>query len=618
VVTAEQLQKSVEGLTVPVLLRRNAQQFTDRPALTTGIGPDAQTLSWGRLRAEVAALARGLAGLGLQQGDRMLIAMSKRAEHWIADLAAIHLGALPCTTYDTLSTEQIRFVARHSAAPVVILEGEEQLRRWRPVLDQLPHLRAVVVLEQGAVPAGDRRFVAHADLRGTGPHGTHADLRGPEPHGTDADFEALTDAVTPDQPLTVVYTSGTTGEPKGVVLSHRNVIYESLMQDHLVAVPPHPRTVAYLPLAHIAERVLGIYMPICNAGHVTICRDPAQLLPTLLAVRPHGFFGVPRVWEKLAAGLRARLDALPEEHAAALAQAQRLAVEVFRLRSAGKDIPAELTAPLEELDTRVLRPVRAAIGLDDCRRAFSGAAPIPTAVLEFLASVGLPVYEVWGLSETTGAATVSTPEVFRLGAVGRPGPGIEVREAEDGELLVRGPVVFPGYLRADGAIEPATDAQGWLATGDVGTVDSRGIVSVTDRKKELIITDGGKNIAPTRIESLLRAHPLIAQAVAIGDRRPYVTALLVLDEEAAPLWARAHGIGTADLHALSRHPEVLAALDQAVTETNARLSRPEQVKQYRVLARPWTAETGELTPKLSLRRRAVDHLHAATIESMYT
>lgn len=603
--TAEQLHRAVEGLTITGLLRRNAQQFPARPALTTGIGPDAGTLSWSQLRAEVAALTRGLVALGLNRGDRMLIAMSKRAEHWIADLAAIHVGALPCSTYDTLSTEQIRFVARHSAATVVVLEGEEQIRRWQPALKEMPRLRAVVVLDRDAAAADDPLHVGYAAVRGAVP---------PD----EAAFEALTDAATPDRPLTVVYTSGTSGEPKGVVLSHRNVLHECLMQDHLVPVPEHPRSVAYLPMAHIAERVLGIYMPVCNAGHVTLCPDPAQLLPTLRAVRPHGFFGVPRVWEKLAAGLRTKLATLPEEQAAVVEQARRTALEVFRLRSAGKDLPAELTGPLEHLDDQVLRPLRAAVGLDECRRAISGAAPIPTGVLEFLAGVGLPVYEVWGLSETTGAATVSTPEVFALGSVGRPGPGIEVKEAQDGELLVRGPVVFPGYLRADGRIEPATDAEGWLATGDVGTVDSRGIVTVTDRKKEIIITDGGKNIAPTRIESLLRAHPLVAHAVAIGDRRRYVTALLVLDEEAAPLWAREHGVPVSGLDALSRHPAVLAALDQAVADANAVLSRAEQVKKYRVLPGPWTAETGELTPKLSLRRRAIGHLHAAAIESMYT
>ncbi|MFD0056628.1 AMP-dependent synthetase/ligase [Streptomyces sp. NPDC127168] len=604
--TAEQLHESVEGQTITALLRRNAQQYGERPALTTGIGPDAGTLTWSQLRAEVAAVTRGLVALGLNRGDRVLIAMSKRAEHWIADLAAVHVGALPCSTYDTLSTEQIGALARHSAAAVLVLEGREQMRRWRPVLDDLPNLRAVVVIDWDAAPADDPRFVSYTAVRGAVP---------PD----DAGFEELADAVTTHHPLTLAYTSGTTGDPKGVVLSHRNVIHECLMQEQLVKVPDHPRSVAYLPLAHIAERVLGIYMPICNAGHVTICPEPEQLLPTLLTVRPHGFFGVPRVWEKLAAGLQAKLAALPDERSAAMEEARKTALEVYRLRSDGKDVPAELAEVWEQLDTRVMRPVRAAIGLDECHRAFSGAAPIPTRVLEFLASVSLPVYEVWGLSETTGAATVSTPGAFALGSVGRPGPGIEVKAADDGELLVRGPVVFAGYLSSDGGVEPATDAEGWLPTGDVETVDSRGFVTITDRKKEIIITDGGKNIAPTKIESLLRAHPLIAHAVVIGDRRRYVTALLVLDEGTAPLWAQANGVADAsDLDALARHPKVHAALEGAVAEANAVLSRTEQVKKHRVIAGPWTAETGELTPKLSLRRRAIDEAHAATIESMYT
>lgn len=604
--TANEVRHAVEGQTIPRLLRRNAQSFPDRPALTGGLDPDSPTWTWSRLRDEVATLTRGFAKLGLRPEDRVLIAMSKRPEHWVTDLAAIHLGALACSTYDTLSTEQIRYIAHHSAATMVVLEGHEQMRRWEPVLDELPHLRSIVVLDRELSRPDDARFVRYDALRGDDV------LSADSP-----EFEEMTDAVTTDDPLALVYTSGTTGDPKGVVLSHRNAIHESLMQDHLVKVPDHPRSVAYLPLAHIAERVLGIYMPICNAGHVTICADQADFLRALRTVRPNGFFGVPRVWEKLAMGLKAKLAQLPPEAAAAVRQAGESSVQVFRLRSEGREVPAELTEQVRGLDAQVLRPIRAAIGLDECHRAFSGAAPIPTPVLEFLASLGLSVYEVWGLSETTGAATVSTPEAFELGAVGRPGPGVEVTVAEDGELLVRGPVVFPGYLDGDGNIVSDTDEDGWLATGDIGVINERGIVAVTDRKKEIIITSGGKNIAPTKIESSLRSHPLIAQAVAIGDTRPYVTALIVLDEEGAPAWAAAQGIEFADLDELAGHPEVTKALDETVAQANAVLAQVEQVKKYKVLGGPWTAESGELTPKLSLKRRVVSERYADVIAELY-
>lgn len=604
--TANPLRQAVEGLTIPRLLRRNAERFPDLPALTSGLGPDATTLTWSRLRSEVAALTRGLSLVGLQRDDRVLISMSKRTEHWITDLASVHLGALPCTLYETLSTEQIRHVAQHSAATMAVLEGAEELRRWEPVLDELPHLRTVVVLDPSLIPPDDGRFVTYSGLRGD-----TAD------EAADPEFEELTDALTSDRPLTLVYTSGTTGDPKGVVLSHLNVVYESQMQDQLVEVPDHPRSLAYLPLAHIAERVLGIYMPICNAGHVTICADQTQLPLALASVRPNGFFGVPRVWEKLATGLRAQLDQLAGDSADAVERAREAALEVFRLRSEGKEVPADLEARAEQLDREVLKPIRTAMGLDECRRTFSGAAPIPTSVLEFLASVGLPVYEVWGLSETTGAATVSTPEVFELGAVGAAGPGIEVTAADDGELFVRGPVVFPGYLNSEGAVVSATGGDGWFPTGDVGTVDERGVVTITDRKKELIITSGGKNIAPTKIESALRSHPLVAHAVAIGDARRYVTALLVLDEDAAPVWARSMGIEDTDLGELSRNPDVLAALDKTVAEVNTELNNVEQVKKYRVLGAPWTAESGELTPKLSLRRKVIEERYKDVIDTLY-
>lgn len=600
------MDRTIDGLTIPNLLRRNATESADAPALSSGPGPDASTLTWAQLRSEVSAATRGLSALGLDRGERMLIMMSKRPEHWIVDLAATHLGALPCTLYDTLSTAEIRFIAQHSRASVVVLEDAEQMRRWQPLLAELPDVRAFVVLDEQQIPPGDARFVSYADLRGDG---RRADY--------DSTFEKLTDAVAPQDPLTLVYTSGTTGNPKGVVLSHRNVLYETAMQEHLLAVPEHPRSLAYLPLAHIAERVLGIYIPVRSAGHVTICPDPSELLQALVAVRPNALFGVPRIWEKIAAGLQARLEALPEDRAAAVERAREVSLRVFQLQAEGAEVPEDLAAEHRRWDEQVLAPIREVVGLDASHRNVSGAAPITSSVLEFLASVGIPVYEVWGLSETTGAATVSSPSAFAFGAVGSPAPGMEVASAEDGELLVRGPVVCLGYLQADGTIAPATDADGWFPSGDVGGFDDNGLVAVTDRKKELIITAGGKNIPPTKIEGLLRGHPLVGQAVAIGDRRRYVTALLVLDEQAAPAWAAEHGVEASDLADLARDPRVRQELDALVEQVNESLAHVEQIKDHRVLERAWTAESGELTPKLSLRRRVIDERYAEVIDQMY-
>ncbi|WP_307831755.1 AMP-dependent synthetase/ligase [Prauserella cavernicola] len=602
--TAAQVRESAGTWTIPSLIRRNAEEHGDAPALT-GSG---RTTSWAELRDAVAAAAHGLRAAGLGPGDRMLIDVSARPEHWIADFAATHLGALPCTTYATLSTEQIRHVATHSAATVVVLEGEAQLRRWRPVLDSLPALRAVVVLDGAVAPGGDARFVGYDDLM----------LGGAELHrGDRAQLERWTDAVRAADPVTMIYTSGTTGAPKGVVLSHANVLYQAAAQELLNPVEPNPRLVAYLPLAHVAERVLGMYLPVFSAAHVTVCPDQTQLLPTLKAVRPHGFFGVPRVWEKMAAGIQAILGSLPEENRAPIDKARDVAARVYAIKADGSEPPAELASAYEQADAGVLRPLREQLGLDQATRFGSGAAPIPASVLEFFGSLGITIMEVWGLSETTGAATTTFVDRYRAGTVGMPVPGMELRLAEDGEIEVRGPLVFPGYLDADGRVEPDTDAGGWLATGDIGTIDDDGFLRITDRKKELIITASGKNIAPSRAEGLLRAHPLIGYAAVIGDRRPYLTALLALDDEAAPAWAKARGLETTDLGELAAHPDVRAELDGAVEAANGELSRPEQVKRYSVLAEPWTPETGELTPTLKLKRRVIADRYATDIASLY-
>lgn len=603
-----EVERAIAELTVPVLLRRNATDHPDMPALISGIGDDAETVTWSTLRERVAAMTHSLESAGLHAGDRMLIMMSSRPEHWVVDLAAVHLGAIPSTVYDTLSTEQIRFVARHSAATVVVLEGADEVRRWQPVLDELGNVRSVIILDDWAAPAGDPRFLPYQQLCASGAERHTAN---PET------FERRCLGRDPRDPVTVIYTSGTTGEPKGVVLSHRNVLYQAAATDLTQPVPPHPSTVAYLPLAHVAERVLSVYLPLYNAGSVTVCSDQTQLVATLRAVRPHGFFGVPRVWEKLATAVESVLADLPEQRREVVRAARDVALRVYRMIGDGETLPAELAGEFERVRRDVLEPMQASLGLERAVRLGSGAAPIPARVLEFFGSLAMPIIEVWGLSETTGTATTNRPHAYRPGTVGKPARGMRARLAADGEVEVRGPLVFSGYLRADGSVESGADSEGWLATGDVGEFDSDGFLVITDRKTDLIVTSSGKNVAPTKIEGVLRAHPLIGYAAVIGDGRPYLTALLTLDEQSAPAWASAHGIDPTGPARLADDPRVHAEIANAVEQANAELARPEQLKTFRLLAEPWTPDSGEVTPKLSLKRHVIAQRHTDTIEAMY-
>jgi long-chain acyl-CoA synthetase len=606
--TPQSVADRTEDQTIPKLLRRNATEYGDLPAVTSLDLEDRPTLSWAGLRDEIAFVARGLADLGVSAGQRMLIMSPNNPEHLVTDLAAAHLAAISCTAYSTLSPDQVRYVARHSAAEVVVLAGAAELARWLPVLDDLPALRRVVMMDAEAIPAGDDRFVSLADVR----------AKGAELHAADPEmFERAWASIRPDDPLAMIYTSGTTGDPKGVVLSHRNAIHQALAIDAMQGIPMHSTSVSYLPLAHIAERQLSLYLTIVWAGHVHTIADPGGVVAALGQVHPTGFFGVPRVWEKLAAGLKNMLGGVPAERRDALLAANILLQEGYKLRSAGKEVPAELAERIARTDETVLAPVRAMLGLDKLVLASSGAAALPVEVLYFIAGLGVEIQELWGLSETTGAVTSNSKNAFKAGSVGRVLADIEVKVAEDGELLVRGPIVFIGYLQVDGSIKPDVDEDGWLATGDIGTLDENGFVTITDRKKELIITSSGKNIAPTKIEGMLKEHALVGHAVAIGDDRPYVTALIVLDDEMMPGWAAANGVEVAGGTSLADHPKVRAEIEAAVESANSRLARIEQIKRYRVITTAWTPESGELTPTLKLKRRVINERYGVTIADLY-
>lgn len=608
-----------DQLTVPQLLLRNVRDHGELPALSwQSEESGGTTLTWAEVRQEVAALAAGFAAAGVRRGEHVLLKLGNTPEHWLSDLALVHLGAVPVSVYGTAAPDQIAYIARHSRARLAVVGSAADVACWEPLLepDAGTRLERLVVTEPSA----------------TGPHTHWSTLRRPagqpaseEPGEEPADavdavdaaeFEESLRSVRADDPVTVVYTSGTTGDPKGAVITHRNVLCDALALDAVIPVPPHSDHLCYLPLAHIAERMLSIYLPIVRASHVHLCPDPARIADHVRELRPEEFFGVPRVWEKLTAALRAGLDALPPERRAALEEAGRVARAHVRCRERGERPSPQLADDFAKVQDEVIRPLLTLAGLDRLVWAASASAPLPPDVLDFWAGLGIVVMDVWGMTETSGALTLNTPDAFRLGSVGRPVAGSEVRIAPDGEIEVRGPLLFQGYLRADGSIESVTGPDGWFATGDVGRLDEDGFLWITDRKKEIIVTSTGKNVSPALVENVLKEHPLIGQAMAYGDGRSYLVALLVLDAEAAPAWAARHGIEAAPGQ-LAAHPEVRAEVDRAVEAANARLNRTEQIKRYRLLEDEWSPLTGELTPSMKLRRRVLVEKFGSRIAELY-
>ncbi len=603
-----ELEETIQGETVCDALRRTAAALAGEPALSDRSGDGWHTLTWAQTRQQVLELAAGFIELGLAPGDRVALMLPNRSGHLLADLGAVHAGGVPVTFYATLAAEQVGFVAADCAARIAVLDGADQLARWQPVLDQLPGLRKIIVLDSAACPAGDM-YMTWDDFAALG-----RDRLAAAPDLVTARMAGLH----PDDPVTLLYTSGTTGNPKGVLITHRSVLYEVAAGEHVGNITGGVRWVSYLPLAHIAERMFSLYIPVCVGGHVHFCPDARQLVGVVGQVQPTAFFGVPRVWEKVQAGIQALLAAEPDEtRRAATAAAMDTGRQYVASCQYGQRTTAELAAAFRTANEQVLGPIRALLGLGEAAHVSSAAAPLPPDVAAFFAGLGMKILDVYGMTETTGAFTMNTEAAFKLGTVGQPVPGMEVRIAEDGEVLTRGPLNTPGYLNQPELTASLIDPDGWLHTGDIGRLDEDGFLSVVDRKKELIITAGGENVPPAVIENLLVSHPLIGQALAYGDRRPYVIALLTLDGEVAPAWARARGIDTESLAALADHPAVLAAVGESVAAANQQLARVQQVKRWRLLPVEWTAESEELTPTLKLKRRVVHAKYADDIDTLY-
>ncbi len=556
-----------------------------------------QTQTWSELSAQVGRIAGGLASLGVSKGDTIALMLSNRPEFVACDMAAIALGAVPFSIYQTSSPEQIAYVVGDAEARVAIVEAA-YLDDFERAQAELPGVEHLIVLDaEGGTEA-------------------LADLEARDP---DFDAAATGGAVGPDDLLTLIYTSGTTGPPKGVQLTHRNLLTLVASVDDLVPFPESGgRVISWLPAAHIAERGANYYLPVVKGLEIAICPDPREIVQFLPEVRPTWFFAVPRVFEKLKAGLEAMLAGLPDEQREPVERGFEAALEKVRLEQEGKAVPAEVTAAAQAAEEGMFSALRHQLGLDEAVAVSVGAAPTPVEVLEFFHAIGIPVGELWGMSETCGVATCNPPERIKLGTVGPPMPGTELKLAEDGEVLVRSAACMPGYRNMPEKTAETIDADGWLHTGDIGELDEDGYLSIVDRKKELIINAAGKNMSPASIESKLKtASPLIGQVTAIGDGRRYNVALIVLDPDYAPVWAQSQGIEDAPLEKLAKHPAVREALEAAVETANERMARVEQIKKFKILPTEWVPGGDELTPTMKLKRKPIDRKYATEIEALY-
>jgi long-subunit acyl-CoA synthetase (AMP-forming) len=556
---------------------------------------DSATMTWDELRARVRAIAGGLASLGVSKGDTVALMLNNRPEFIPVDLAAVSLGAVPFSIYQTAAPEQIEYVVSDAGARVIVTESIflDQIARVKGSLPELEHV--VVVDREGGTK-------------------TLPDLEGVDPV---FDPSPISDAIEPDDLLTLIYTSGTTGPPKGVQLTHRNLLSLVSGVEDVIELPKRgSKVISWLPAAHIAERGAHYYLPVTRGVEITICPDPRKIVEFLPQVRPTWFFSVPRIFEKLKSGLEAKLDRIPGEAGEAARKAIEAATQKVRLESAGEKVPDQLATAVAQADEQMFSQLRHQLGLDELVAINVGAAPTPLEVLEFFHALGIEVGELWGMSETCGVATCNPPKRVKLGTVGPPVPGVEIKLADDGEVMVKGDSVMPGYRNMPEKNAETITEDRWLLTGDIGEIDEDGYLKIVDRKKELIINAAGKNMSPANIESKLKLIPLVDQAVAIGDSRKYVTALLTLDADAAAAWAKAHG-REPDLAALAEDDELFAEVETGVEEANEALARVEQVKRFRILPAPWEPGGDELTPTMKLKRRPIADKYADEIDALY-
>ncbi|MHB8571466.1 MAG: AMP-dependent synthetase/ligase [Candidatus Dormibacteria bacterium] len=589
--------------TIPAMFRARVRKSGPRPSMYDLVGADWVPVTWDEYGRQVDAIAGYLASLGIGAGDRVAILSYNRPQWHIADVAIAHLGAVTVPIYFTNSPAQVEYVLEHSESRVVFVQDRAQLAKVTEVQARLPCLEATVVFDGEA--GGDAMLWQQALAAGLEYHGQHSE-----------ELERARNGVGPDDLCTIIYTSGTTGPPKGVMLTHYNLLWTLRSFNEMLPAFESDSSVSYLPLAHIFEKFGGHMQQIYSGRALYFAPSIDRLGEVLQSVQPTFVYGVPRVWEKMYAQVAHALEHMGGIQGALARWAVATGHLVERSRHAGRPPGIFLTAAHALADRLVLGKLRHRLGMGRGRVFISSAAPIAPDILVFFHAIGVPILEVYGATEATGPVTVNPSDAIHIGTVGRAIPGDDVKIAPDGEVLVRGGNVFQGYYH-----EPEQSAEtlrdGWYLTGDVGEIDADGYLRITDRKKDLIITAGGKNISPANIEIALKRQGFISQAVAIGDKRPFMSALVTLNPETIGPWASAHGLDPTDSAALAADPAVRDLVQECVDRVNADLSQVEKIKKFSILPNDFQV-TDELTPTLKVKRKVVAEKYRNQIEAMYS
>jgi long-chain acyl-CoA synthetase len=589
--------QSTGSKTIADLIGLAAARFGDRVAAIHKVDGSWRDVTFAEVGEIVSEIGRGLIDLGVEPGERVSILSTTRAEWTYCDFAISSAGAVVVPIYPTNSPEECEWVAGNSGAAAIVCEDASQVAKVAAVRERLPALRTIVVIDASG-DVGDAIALDVVRERGRARDA--------------AELEARAAAVTPDDPFTFIYTSGTTGPPKGCVLTHGNYRSVLSMCESLDVITGDERTYLFLPLAHSFALLIQLLSYDVGGSIAYFGGDTKQIVPELQEIKPTYLPSVPRIFEKI---YTLALGSQPPEVQEQMKAAAQLGVKVRDMRIRGEEVPPELLARFEEADEQLFKNVRAVFG-GELERAVTGAAPIAREILEFFYGCGIPVLEGYGMTETATVSTYSTVENHRFGSVGRALPGLEARIADDGELLIKGPNVFKGYHNNDDASFGAV-VDGWLHTGDLGRIDEDGYIYITGRKKDIIITAGGKNLTPANLENDMKSSRWISQAVMHGDRRPYPVMLITLDEEEIVPWAREQGIEDVSIAALASDERVRALVQGELDAANAKYARVEQVKRFFILDHDLSQETGELTPTLKVKRNVVYDMYAERFDELY-